>query len=96
VAPEPVANIPYRFNEGVAGVLNLASETPDVDVYRPVAAKVIIAPDFVKKRIPVEDASLMTGQESEQLVFFEGKRHEPAVQGNLTPGQVYHQVAAFD
>jgi len=96
VAPETVANVPYRFNEGVAGVLNLASETPDVDIYRPVAAKVIIAPDLAQQSIASIDPTRMTGQESEQLVFFEGKRHEPAVQGNLAPGEVEHQVAAFD
>ena len=90
IAFESVADIPYRFNEGVGGVFNLASETPDVDIHCPVAAKVIIAPDLVEEGIPGEYAALVAGKESEQLVFFESELDEPFIEGNLTTGQIYY------
>jgi len=86
IALEPVADVTYRFNEGVG----LAYETPDVDIHCSVAAEVIIASDLVEEGIPGEYSALVAGKESEQLVFFESELNKPFIEGDLTTGQIYH------
>jgi len=48
VFPEFVTDVPHRLNEDVGRVLNLASESSDMDIHRPVPTIVIIAPDFIE------------------------------------------------
>jgi hypothetical protein len=49
MAVEAVADVPHRLNKGMAQAqaFNLASEAPDVDINRPVAAEIIVSPDLV-------------------------------------------------
>ena len=78
------------------GVLYLAPQSPDVDVHRPVAAVVIVAPHPVKQSIPGIHAAFVDRQEPEQFVLPEGKFHHPVADGYLTAGGVYHQVIPLD
>jgi len=96
VFPKSIADISYRFNERVIRVLNFASESSDVDVHGPVAAVVVIAPDFIKQGFTGIDTTPVAGHQFEQLILFESQFDKPASYGHLTRGKVYHQAIAFN
>lgn len=69
---ELVAYVPHRLNEDAGGVLDLAPESPYMDINRPVATIVIVVPDFTEQSLAAEYSPLVARQKSEQFVFLEG------------------------
>ena len=94
VFSKPVTNISHCTDKSMAGALNLAPESPYVDIHRSVAAVVIVAPDFVEQSLAGKDSATVARQEFEKLIFPEGQHNRPAVHGYLAPSLIYHQVTA--
>jgi hypothetical protein len=67
-----VADVSYRSDEAMGGILNLASEPSDGYVHGSIATIVFVAPDTVEQRLPGEDSAAVTGKEFKELIFFEG------------------------
>ena len=73
VFPEPVPDVSHRFNEVMFCVLNLAPESSYVDIYRPVATIIIIAPDLIEQSLAGIDPTPVVDQKLEQPVLPEGQ-----------------------
>src|SRR3972149_2595452 len=70
---EAVAHVAHGLDERVVAVLDLAPQPPDVDVHRAGATVEIVPPHLVQKRLAVQDAVGVRGQEAEGLVFLVGQ-----------------------
>ncbi len=74
----------------------LGPQTPDVDVDRPRAAVVLVAPDPAEQRLAGEDLARVRGQEAEQLVLHVGQVEDPPGDGGLVGLEVELQRPVLD
>lgn len=96
VSLESVAYVPDRFHVYLSGFFDLRSKPPDMHVYRPVAAEILIAPDLVKQNLAGKNSAAVGSQELQQFILAEGKFHRRASQGNLAAGSIDNKVASGD
>src|SRR4030042_1126685 len=94
IVPESVSDVTYSLD--AAGFIQLAPQSSDVHIDRPVAAIVVVTPDAVEQGLSTEDPSLVAYQESEQLVLLESQFHQTVPEHHLALRQVNRQVATFD
>ena len=67
-----------------------------MDVDRPGAAVVLVAPHPAQERLPREDLAGVLGQELQQLVLHVREVQRPAADGGLVGLDVEHQRAVLD
>ena len=66
-----VADISHSIDINVRLVFDFASESTYMDVYRPIPAKIVFAPDLIEQGIAGENPAGMAGEEFQQFVFLE-------------------------
>src|ERR1700722_3637808 len=93
---EPVADVPHGADERLVLGAELGPQPPDVDVHRPGAAEVVIAPDLLQEVRPGEYPAGVLREELQQLELLEGEVEHPAAQPRRVGGLVDGQVAGPD
>ena len=76
ILSEPVAYVSHRLNKGMARVLDLAPESPYVDVYGSITTIIIIAPHLIEQSFPSKDPTTITCQKLEQLILSKGQHYQ--------------------
>ena len=93
---EPVAHVAHGTDQRLVLRAELGPQPPHVDVHRPGAAEVVIAPHLLQQLGAGEDPAGMLGEELQQLELLEREIQDAGAQPGAVGGLVDGEVAGAD
>jgi len=76
--------------------LDFRPESADVDIYCPVPAVVVVAPDLIEQGLAGEDPAAVGGEECQEFVFREGEGEGLTIERHFPSSEVDHQRSVSD